>query len=123
MKVSNPLLFSSQVNNPPRNAFDLSYHSYFTSPAGLLLPNFVLDVSPGDAIDLDVKCFSRTQPVKTAAFCRIGESTDFYFVPYRLLWRWFDPFFSSLTVQDSSYSPISGVPTQVPYVTGQVLSD
>ena len=31
-----------KTNKSPRNGFDMSYHSYFTSPTGMLLPAYVL---------------------------------------------------------------------------------
>ena len=69
----------------PRNSFDMSYHSVFNSPAGLLLPAYVQDVTPGDFLKLDVSNFTRTLPVNTAAFARIKEKMDSFFVPYRLI--------------------------------------
>ena len=127
MKVSNPLNFRAPRAHSQRNAFDMSYHSYFTSPAGLILPNYVQDVQPGDYLKLDVSNFSRTMPVQTAAFCRMSENTDFYFVPYRLLWRWFDEFYVSIVQQQSALSPanISGssVPNMLPSIVGSTFAD
>ena len=105
MKGSNPLLFKAKQNSLPRNAFDLSHHSYFTSPAGLLLPAYVEDVNPGDFFKISVENFTRTQPGATAAFVRLKENVDFYFVPYRLIWRWFSEFYTSIQNTDSSYNP------------------
>ena len=45
---SNPNVYPLKTNKSPRNGFDMSYHSYFTSPTGMLLPAFVQDVTPGD---------------------------------------------------------------------------
>ena len=81
----------------PRNSFDMKHHQVFTSPAGMLLPAYVEDVMPNDFIKLDVSSFSRTMPVNTAAFSRFKEKCDFYFVPYRLLWRWYDQFLTGVT--------------------------
>ena len=113
----------------PRNSFDMSYHSYFTSPAGLLLPNYVQDVQPGDFLKLDVEHFSRTMPVNTAAFSRYKEITDFYFVPYRLLWKWFDQFVtgvndidSALSVSESGWTgATSDVPSSIPALPSSVI--
>lgn len=100
----------------PRNSFDMSYHSYFTSPAGMLLPNFVQDVQPGDFLNLEVSNFSRTMPVNTAAFARLKEVNDFYFVPYRLLWRWFDQLYTGVNDISTSYTPVSEIPNSVPSI-------
>lgn len=119
MKSSNPLLFKAKQNSLPRNAFDLSHHSYFTSPAGLLLPAYVEDVNPGDFFKISVENFTRTQPCATAAFVRLKENVDFYFVPYRLIWRWFSEFYTSIQNTDSSYNPNGvTVPVAVPYIKG-----
>ena len=91
--------------NVPRNSFDMSYHTLFTSPAGMLLPNYVQDVNYGDYLRLDASNFTRTMPVNTAAFCRFKEVTDFYFVPYRLLWRWYDTFITNVDDVQTSYYP------------------
>ena len=75
---SNPNVYPLKTNKSPRNGFDMSYHSYFTSPTGMLLPAFVQDVTPGDFLKLDVSNFTRTLPVNTAAFARIKEKMDFF---------------------------------------------
>lgn len=101
----------------PRNSFDLGYHTMFTSPAGLLLPTYVQDVQPDDYLKLDVANFTRTMPVNTAAFSRLKEITKFYFVPYRLLWQNFNQFYTGVSDITTSYTPQSGVPSSLPYLT------
>lgn len=101
----------------PRNSFDMSFHSMFTSPAGLLLPTYIQDVQPGDFLKLDVAHFTRTMPVNTAAFSRLKEITKFYFVPYRLLWLNFNQFYTGVSDITTSYTPQSGVPSSLPYLT------
>lgn len=94
----------------PRNSFDMSYHSYFTSPTGMILPNYVQELQPDETLDLSVSNFTRTQPVNTACFSRLQESTDFYFVPYRLLWKYFPEFINNLNDNKSSLYPNSKNP-------------
>ena len=74
-------------NKPSRNGFDLSFKKNFTAKAGELLPVMVKEVLPGDTFKINLKAFTRTQPVNTAAFARIREYYDFFFVPYDLLWN------------------------------------
>lgn len=74
-------------NKTSRNGFDLSFKRNFTAKAGELLPVMVKEVLPGDSFKIDLKSFTRTQPINTAAFARIREYYDFYFVPYDLLWN------------------------------------
>ena len=73
-------------NNPRRNGFDLSHKICFTSQSGMLLPVFSQNVLPGDSFNVSVSSFTRTQPVNTAAYTRIKEYFDWYFVPLHLLW-------------------------------------
>lgn len=74
-------------NKTSRNGFDLSSKRNFTAKAGELLPVKVWEVLPGDTFKIDLKTFTRTQPLNTAAFARMREYYDFYFVPYDLLWN------------------------------------
>lgn len=73
-------------NNPHRNGFDLSHKLAFTSQSGMLLPIFSEQVLPGDSFSISVSSFTRSQPVNTAAYTRIKEYFDWYFVPLHLLW-------------------------------------
>lgn len=74
-------------NKTSRNGFDLSSKRNFTAKAGELLPVKTWEVLPGDTFKIDLKTFTRTQPLNTAAFARMREYYDFYFVPYDLLWN------------------------------------
>ena len=72
-------------NHPHRSGFDLSRRICFTSKAGELLPVYYKLVYPGDKFDIRHQLFTRTQPVNTAAYTRIREYLDWYFVPLRLI--------------------------------------
>ena len=84
---ANPLNLSRQSIATPRNAFDMSHHYEFNSPVGLMLPTLIQDVCPDDYYTLNVAKFTRTVPINTAAFTRMTEYTDFYFVPFEQLWK------------------------------------
>lgn len=85
--MANIMHMKSIRNKPSRNGFDLSFKKNFTAKAGELLPVMVKEVLPGDTFKINLKAFTRTQPVNTAAFARIREYYDFFFVPYSLLWN------------------------------------
>ena len=85
--MANIMSMKSIRNKPSRNGFDLSLKKNFTAKAGELLPVMVKEVLPGDTFKINLKSFTRTQPVNTAAFARIREYYDFFFVPYDLLWN------------------------------------
>lgn len=77
-------------NKTSRNSFDLSHRNLFTAKVGELLPCAVFEMNPGDTISLDSSYFTRTAPLDTAAFTRLRENVQFFFVPYSLLWKYFN---------------------------------
>lgn len=77
--------FSAIKNHPRRSGFDLSRRICFTSKSGELLPVWYKFVYPGDKFRIKSQLFTRTQPVNTAAYTRIREYFDLYFVPLRLI--------------------------------------
>lgn len=85
-KSRNKLFKDLEVRNKvSRNGFDLSQSHTFTAKCGELLPIYHRTVMPGDVFRMGVNSFTRTRPVQTAAFTKIHEYFDFFFVPYRLL--------------------------------------
>ncbi len=86
--ASNALFSNKDIqNNVSRNGFDLGKRVLFTAKVGEILPIYHKRVMPGDKFRFDVSSFTRTQPVNTAAYTRIKEYYDFFYIPYRLLWR------------------------------------
>ena len=77
-------------NKTSRNSFDLSHRNLFTAKVGELLPCAVFEMNPGDTISLDSSYLTRTAPLDTAAFTRLRENVQFFFVPYSLLWKYFN---------------------------------
>lgn len=90
--MSNVMSLKQIKNKPNRSAFDLSMRKCFTAKVGELLPVFFKECIPGDKFKLGLSSFTRTMPVNSAAYTRIKEYYDYFFVPYRLLWRYFDQF-------------------------------
>ena len=89
-KMANPNVLSRSKTNTPRHAFNMSHDVYMHSPVGMLVPSFTQDIKPNDFFKLDISSYARTVPVNTAAFCRMTEYTDFYFVPMSQIWKPFD---------------------------------
>lgn len=87
--MSNNNLFSQDNLKiiPARSGFDLSGKNCFTAKVGELLPVFSTFVLPGDKFEMKVEHFTRTAEVETAAFTRIKEYFDWFFVPLSLLWK------------------------------------
>lgn len=112
-------------NKPSRNSFDVSARNLFTAKIGELLPCAVYEMNPGDSIRIDASYFTRTAPLQTAAFTRLRENVQFFFVPYSQLWKYFNTqvlnMTSSASGQDVSRiatSPFSNekVSTGMPYI-------
>lgn len=115
-------------NKTSRNGFDLSFKKNFTAKAGELLPVMVKEVLPGDSFKINLKSFTRTQPINTAAFARIREYYDFYFVPYDLLWNKANTVLTQM--YDNPQHAVSFDPTQnflldgvMPSVTAKAICD
>lgn len=77
-------------SNVRRNGFDLSHKCMFNASMGMLIPIMCKEVVPSDHFKISVQSLTRTMPLNTAAFARINENFDFFFVPYRRLWSGFD---------------------------------
>lgn len=95
-------------NKTSRNSFDLSHRNLFTAKVGELLPCAVFEMNPGDTISLDSSYFTRTAPLETAAFTRLRENVQFFFVPYSLLWKYFNSQVTNIT-QTASGGDVSRV--------------
>lgn len=91
-------------NKPNRSAFDLSFRKCFTAKVGEILPVGFKEVLPGDKFKIKLSSFTRTQPVNSAAFTRIKEYYDYFFVPYRYLWRYFDQFITQTSKSNSQFA-------------------
>lgn len=74
-------------NKTSYNGFDLSTKRNYTQKMGQLYPLWWQYCIPGDKIKVDLSAFTRTVPVNTAAYARIRQYFDFYFVPFEFLWN------------------------------------
>lgn len=83
--MANLFDFGDVKNHPRRSGFDLQRRNAFTAKAGELLPVYCRLTYPGDSFRLGIQSFTRTMPVNTAAFTRIREYFNWYWVPLRLL--------------------------------------
>lgn len=88
-KDSNIMGFHSIKNKAHFNTFNLDRRNLFTVKIGQLLPIFCEEVIPGDEIKINMQHFSRSMPVQTAAFTRLKENIQFFFVPYEALWSYY----------------------------------
>lgn len=117
-------------NKTSRNSFDLSHRNLFTAKVGELLPCFVQEVNPGDSIKLDSSYFTRTAPLQTAAFTRLRENVQYFFVPYQCLWKYFEGQVKNMTknanggdISQIATSPFANakVSTEMPFISYTAL--
>lgn len=94
--MSNVMSLKKLRNKVSRNGFDLQEKNIFSAKVGELLPVYTREVIPGDSYEIDLQSFTRTQPVNTAAYTRIREYFDFFFVPMNLMWNQFNTFITQL---------------------------
>ena len=101
--MANNSIFARNVHraNLQRNAFDLSFTSKFTASVGMLLPCFCKEVNPNEHFRINPTMFLRTVPLNSAAYVRLKQYCEFYFVPTRLLWRSFPQFIAGTSNQYS----------------------
>lgn len=101
--MANNSIFARNAHraNLQRNAFDLSFTSKFTASVGMLLPCFCKEVNPNEHFRINPEMFLRTVPLNSAAYVRLKQYCEFYFVPTRLLWRSFPQFISGTSNQFS----------------------
>lgn len=78
--------------NLQRNAFDLSHSDIFSIAPGMLLPIHVQEVNPNEHFEISPANYVRTMPLNSAAFTRLKQHIEFFFVPMRTLCRQFQQF-------------------------------
>lgn len=108
-----------------RSGFDLSNKVLFTSKFGEILPVKYWETLPGDKFRIKLNSFIRTADMSSVNFTRMRQYYNFYFVPYRLLWRDFPSFIVNrpdTAKQASSINSAQQVSDVVPYILGSELS-
>lgn len=119
-------------NKTSKNSFDLSHRNLFTAKVGELIPCSVFELNPGDTINLDTSYFTRTAPLDSAAYTRLRENVQFFFVPYSQLWKYFDSQVMNMTSTPAGgdisrvatgLTSNSKITTQMPFVQYKALHE
>ena len=119
-------------NKTSKNSFDLSHRNLFTAKVGELIPCSVFELNPGDTINLDTSYFTRTAPLDSAAYTRLRENVQFFFVPYSQLWKYFDSQVMNMTSSPNGadisrvatgLTSNSRITTQMPFVQYKALHE
>lgn len=129
---SNVMGLHGLKNKTSKNSFDLSHRNLFTAKVGELIPCSVFELNPGDTINLDTSYFTRTAPLDSAAYTRLRENVQFFFVPYSQLWKYFDSQVMNMTSSPNGadisrvatgLTSNSKITTQMPFVQYKALHE
>ena len=129
---SNVMGLHGLKNKTSKNSFDLSHRNLFTAKVGELIPCSVFELNPGDSINLDTSYFTRTAPLDSAAYTRLRENVQFFFVPYSQLWKYFDSQVMNMTSTPNGadisrvatgLTSNSKITTQMPFVQYKALHE
>lgn len=111
---------------PSRAGFDLSKKFCFTAKAGELLPVYWKMLLPGTKVNLKDMHFTRTMPVNTAAYTRIKEYFDWYFVPFRLINKNLNPALVNMLDQSNIATSLiqnKVVSDEIPYTDFSAITE
>lgn len=92
-----------------RNAFDLSHSDIFSMAPGMLLPCHVGEVNPGEYFEFNPSVYTRTMPLNSAAFVRLKQHVEFFFVPMRTICRQWNQFIVGTKYPISAISGLNSV--------------
>lgn len=97
-----------------RNAFDLSHSDIFSIAPGMLLPIHVSEVNPNEHFVITPANYVRTMPLNSAAFTRLKQHIEFFFVPMRTLCRQFNQFIVGTDYKISNLDQLNLYKTGIP---------
>ncbi len=118
--------------HPDRNAFDLSHNDVFSCAPGMLLPISCTEVLPNEHYEINPQIFLRTMPLNSAAFVRMRQHIEFFFVPMRVLCRQFNQFVVGTKYPISAMSGLNEFAGSLPsislneirkWITGSTYTD
>lgn len=94
-----------QVKKPPRSVFDLSHQFACTANYGNLYPCLVLDLVPGDKVNLSCDALIRAAPLVTPLMNRNDIFIHYWAVPFRLLWPGWEDYITQQPYDDTASIP------------------
>lgn len=103
--------------HPERNAFDLSHNDVFSCAPGMLLPISCTEVLPNEHYEINPQIFLRTMPLNSAAFVRMRQHVEFFFVPMRVLCRQFNQFVVGTKYPQSGLSTLNDFSGSLPSIS------
>ena len=105
----NSAVFTSMdYDTPKRNAFNLSKMTHGTLRFGKLYPVYSRMVMPGDSFKIKPSHFVRFASVISPILNKISISYSAFYVPFRLVWKFFPTFISGGYNNDGIYTDAQG---------------
>lgn len=86
----NSIFMHSIKAKVPRSLFDLSHVVDTTLEMGDIIPVYLQDCVPNDTMTISNDILVRAMPMVTPLLSRVKIYTDYYFVPYAMLWKNFE---------------------------------
>lgn len=108
--------------HPDRNAFDLTHNDVFSCAPGMLLPISCTEVLPNEHYEINPQIFLRTMPLNSAAFVRMRQHVEFFFVPMRVLCRQFNQFIVGTRYPQSAIDSLNDFDKYLPSVRLSILA-
>lgn len=101
-------IFQKPKVTPPngRNGFDVSQRQLFSCCVGQLLPTYSEFCTAGDVIKITADTKVRTEAVETAAFTRFTLHNEYFFVPMRQLYQFWNEFYNQTFDAHTSFVEI-----------------
>lgn len=109
--------------HPERNAFDLTHNDVFSCAPGMLLPISCTEVLPNEHYEINPQIFLRTMPLNSAAYVRMRQHVEFFFVPARVLLRQFPQFVVGTKYPISSLATLNEFSKALPSVSLSTLRE
>lgn len=105
----NSAVFTSmEYDSPKRNAFNLSKQTHGTMRFGKLYPIYSRMVMPGDSFSIKPSHFIRFASVISPILNKISITYSAFYVPFRLVWKYFPTFISGGYNNDGIYTDDQG---------------
>lgn len=97
-----------EYDSPNRNAFNLSKQTHGTMRFGKLYPVYSRMVMPGDSFSIKPSHFIRFASVISPILNKISITYSAFYVPFRLVWKYFPCFISGGYNNDGVYTDSQG---------------
>lgn len=102
-----------------KSKFNLSYLNSTTGNAGYLIPFFLQPTLPNDTFRISLTSFIRAQPMLAPLMHEVKFFTQYWFVPYRIIWDEWEEFITGGS--DLEYAPeVPSLPAGTEFESGSL---